>query len=145
MADYFQEMGWEELREGESPNHLLHLARLLRDYGMFQELGEDQRLPPPAAKSVVDSLEEITVSSEESQCSVCLKNFSVNEIAKKLPCKHFFHPSCILPWLSKTNSCPVCRHELQTDDESYELYRKEKIRAVQREKDIESLHDSMFS
>lgn len=45
----------------------------------------------------------------------------------------------------QTNSCPLCRHELPTDDERYELYRKEKIRAKEREKDLETLHNSMFS
>lgn len=51
---------------------------------------------------------------------------------------------CILPWLEKTNSCPLCRHELQTDDPSYERRRAERARAVQREKDLEILHNSMF-
>ena len=46
--------------------------------------------------------------------------------------------------LFKTNTCPLCRHELPTDDEEYENYKKEKKRAVEREKDIEALHNSMF-
>ena len=48
-------------------------------------------------------------------------------------------------YLFQTNSCPLCRHELPTDDEEYESYRKEKLRAKQREADIETLHNSMFS
>lgn len=45
----------------------------------------------------------------------------------------------------QTNSCPLCRHELPTDDEEYENYKKEQKRAKEREEDIRNLHDSMFS
>lgn len=47
-------------------------------------------------------------------------------------------------WL-QTNSCPLCRFELPTDDEDYEEERKEKKRAREREADIDNLHNSMFS
>lgn len=56
MADYFDEMGWRPLGEGEQPDHLLHLARLLRDYNMFEELGQPRQLPPPASKEIVEGL-----------------------------------------------------------------------------------------
>ncbi|RZF37162.1 hypothetical protein LSTR_LSTR017126 [Laodelphax striatellus] len=58
MADYFEEMGWQPLADGEAPDSLLHFARLLRDFGMFDVLGEDKKLPPPAAKEAVKNLEE---------------------------------------------------------------------------------------
>lgn len=63
MADYFHEMGWTPLAEGEQPNHMLHLARLLRDFNMFDEL-QSQELPPPASKEAVENLESVTVTNE---------------------------------------------------------------------------------
>lgn len=64
MADYFSEMSWTPLGEGETPDHLLHLARLFRDYNMFQELNtlNGEKLPPAASKDSVAALptEEIT-------------------------------------------------------------------------------------
>lgn len=147
MADYFSEMGWQELREGEQPNHLLHLARLFGDYRMFDELNalNGERLAPPASKAAVDALKNELISNNGIQCPICLKEHSAGETVKKMPCKHKFHSDCILPWLAKTNSCPLCRHELPTDDEDYEEWSKEKKRAKEREADIENLHNSMFS
>ncbi|KAL1123225.1 hypothetical protein AAG570_002312 [Ranatra chinensis] len=145
MAGYFEEMGWTELGDGETPNQLLHLARLLRDFGMFEELGEGKRLPPPASKRIVNNLPELEIKQAEESCPVCLIEFRPSDKTKVLPCDHKFHPQCILPWLAKTNTCPFCRHELETDDEQYEEYRKAKLREKQREEDIETLHNSMFS
>ncbi|KAK3930450.1 E3 ubiquitin-protein ligase RNF181 [Frankliniella fusca] len=145
MADYFQEMNCTPLGDGETPNFLLQMARLLQDFGMWEELGTKNKLPPPASKQAVAGLNVSVIQDEGNQCPVCLKNFEKGEEVKEMPCQHTFHSGCILPWLQKTNSCPLCRHELPTDDEEYENYKKEQKRAKQREEDIRNLHDSMFS
>nr|CAI5855638.1 unnamed protein product [Callosobruchus analis] len=157
MTDYFNEMGWTPLADGETPNHFLHLARLFRDYNMFEELNvlNGEKLPPPASRSVVEALPEEKIVGEgrirlprhflRLQCPVCLKDHVQGETAKKMPCKHLYHNQCIMPWLAKTNSCPLCRYELPTDDEDYEAWKAEKKRAKEREADIEHLHNSMFS
>lgn len=145
MSDYFTEMGWTPLNDGETPNHLIQMARFLRDSGMW-DLLEQQKLPPPASKAAIENLPEVKIESADAkQCPVCLKQFETGDKASLMPCRHMFHQECILPWLKKTNSCPLCRYELPTDDEEYEMYRKEKKRAVEREKDLETLHNSMFS
>ncbi|OXU24842.1 hypothetical protein TSAR_015111 [Trichomalopsis sarcophagae] len=148
MADYFDEMGWTPLGNSETPNHAMLMARFLRDTGMWELLGEHEKLPPPASKDVVKNLPEIEYKDKldkREQCPVCIRDFETGNTAKALPCEHNFHKECIEPWLEKTNSCPLCRYELPTDDEDYENYKKEKKRAAEREKDLEALHDSMFS
>ncbi|GJN29975.1 hypothetical protein PR202_gb18246 [Eleusine coracana subsp. coracana] len=81
---------------------------------------------PPAAKSAVAALPDVTVSTDMmqadggAQCAVCMDDFLLGASAKQLPCKHVFHKDCILPWLDLHSSCPVCRFELPTDDPDYQ-------------------------
>ncbi|XVF01756.1 hypothetical protein REPUB_Repub04eG0116600 [Reevesia pubescens] len=80
---------------------------------------------PPASKSAIDSLPSVKITknhlnSEFNQCAVCMDEFEEGGQAKQMPCKHLYHKDCILPWLELHNSCPVCRHELPTDDPDYE-------------------------
>lgn len=52
---------------------------------------------------------------EESQykdCPVCMDDFNVGDEVVRVPCKHVFHPDCIVPWLKTNGSCPVCRFSL---------------------------------
>ena len=39
-------------------------------------------------------------------CSICLENLSDDY---KLVCNHVFHKECITYWLTKSNTCPLCR------------------------------------
>ncbi len=45
-------------------------------------------------------------------CSVCLSQFSSEEVLIRLPCDHFFHEACISRWLLQDSSCPQCRFDL---------------------------------
>jgi hypothetical protein len=71
----------------------------------------------------LNNMDEFVVDSEfikkELQCSICLDDFKVGDKCIRLPCKgepHVFHSgsdSCsgVSPWLSRNNTCPMCRHE----------------------------------
>ncbi|WAQ97044.1 RN181-like protein [Mya arenaria] len=154
MASYFDEHDCEPLRDGEQPDHLLHMARLLLDSGLAAEwdleygrvFGDGK--VPPASKKVVEELPTRIVTpseaAEEKKCPVCIGLFDEEDEVKELPCGHRFHSPCILPWLQKVNSCPLCRHELPTDDPDYENFKKQKARAKQREFELDNLHNSMF-
>ncbi|OMO78076.1 Zinc finger, RING-type [Corchorus capsularis] len=80
---------------------------------------------PPASKSAIEALPSVKITknhlnSEFNQCAVCMDEFEEGAQAKQMPCKHLYHKDCIFPWLELHNSCPVCRHELPTDDPDYE-------------------------
>lgn len=47
-------------------------------------------------------------------CAICVIESINGDTWKILPCKHRFHPKCIDPWLSMSNTCPICRKLIQT-------------------------------
>ncbi|KAK4528426.1 hypothetical protein GAYE_SCF56G6369 [Galdieria yellowstonensis] len=87
----------------------------------------------PVSKRAIEKLKTIQFSSENvpstgSECVVCSESFQLGDEAKQLPCKHLYHSACILSWFRKHNSCPLCRHELPTDNLFYEAKRRERER-----------------
>ncbi|KAJ4953748.1 hypothetical protein NE237_030580 [Protea cynaroides] len=96
---------------------------------------------PPASKEVVAKLPIITITEEilaklgkETKCAVCTEELVLNDEMQELPCKHMFHPPCLKPWLDEHNSCPICRHELQTDDHAYESWKEQEKEAEEERK-----------
>eukprot|EP00455_Lapot_gusevi_P040622 TRINITY_DN4612_c0_g1_i2.p1 TRINITY_DN4612_c0_g1~~TRINITY_DN4612_c0_g1_i2.p1 ORF type:complete len:386 (-),score=45.48 TRINITY_DN4612_c0_g1_i2:130-1287(-) len=67
----------------------------------------------PAAVRARCGTREITVS-----CCICREDFERDSPVLRLPCSHFYHKECVMPWFEKRNTCPLCRHELPTGDPS---------------------------
>lgn len=53
----------------------------------------------------------------QSSCSVCLIDFSPDDSVRVLTCHHGFHDACIVPWLIKHNSCPMCRRAVSSGEQ----------------------------
>lgn len=96
----------------------------------------------------LDSLEKYIPSDEDLaeklECPICMRSFVVEDRMHVLPCGHAFHPECCLPWLKSHNTCPVCRHELPSDDPQWEARKQRQREEADREKELEQLHDNMF-
>ncbi len=58
--------------------------------------------------------EELEKNSDD--CAICWDHM---DAARKLPCGHLFHNSCLRSWLEQDTSCPTCRTSLKNrnDDE----------------------------
>ncbi|KAF7085669.1 hypothetical protein CFC21_089071 [Triticum aestivum] len=97
---------------------------------LFGQLAAEAEHEPPAkggraaAKAAVEGLPTVVVAVRGgAQCAVCKDGIEDGEGARRLPCAHLYHDACILPWLAIRNTCPLCRHELPTDDLEYEKWR----------------------
>lgn len=84
---------------------------------------------PPAAKRVVENLPLVDLGKEDFVvCAICKDEVVDGEMVNKLPCCHYYHGECIVPWLRIRNTCPVCRYELPTDDQDYETRNRRRWR-----------------
>lgn len=82
--------------------------------------------PPPTSKKVIEKLPVYKLEKDlNDSCPVCKDELKKGEEAMKLPCNHEFHKECLMPWLERANTCPICRKELETDDQDYEKRKKE--------------------
>jgi hypothetical protein len=50
-------------------------------------------------------------SDQGKNCTICLEDFNLGEHIRSLTCNHIYHKDCIDDWLTRNNSCPVCRQE----------------------------------
>lgn len=46
------------------------------------------------------------VLANKLECSVCFDEFTLDEEAKALPCRHHYHQGCIVPWLEMVSQAP---------------------------------------
>ncbi|PNT67941.1 E3 ubiquitin-protein ligase RNF181 [Brachypodium distachyon] len=53
-------------------------------------------------------------SSSAEGCAICLQDYKEGDELTEMPCSggHRFHRQCILEWLARRRSCPLCRHLL---------------------------------
>lgn len=66
----------------------------------------------PATKM---SAEDIAPESgEKDVCVVCQDDFQVNDLVKRLNCRHVFHAQCIDTWLERSNLCPICNGDVRS-------------------------------
>ena len=125
MGDYVSDAGMAGL-----------LDRLFRQHQSSQV---------PAGKKVLDKLPIVKFTKETAtgECAICKCDWEENDEAVDLPCHHLFHNDCIKKWFETSNLCPMCRHELPTDDPEYEEKRKERQAEQERKDQLRSSQREM--
>ncbi|GAB4861710.1 Probable E3 ubiquitin-protein ligase rhb1a [Ancistrocladus abbreviatus] len=54
-------------------------------------------------------------TEEEDVCPICLEEYDAENPKMITNCEHDFHLSCILDWMERSDSCPVCDKEMIFD------------------------------
>ncbi|KAL4500514.1 hypothetical protein ABPG72_002938 [Tetrahymena utriculariae] len=58
-----------------------------------------------------DALAEAT-----NNCSICLVEFGAQDELRLTICRHLFHSECLIAWINKNESCPLCRQSFTIAD-----------------------------
>ncbi|KAH6607848.1 hypothetical protein Trco_004161 [Trichoderma cornu-damae] len=74
---------------------------------------------PPASNEALANLDRRPVDASmldgdsKTECTICIDDMKVGDLAAFLPCKHWFHEECVVLWLKEHNTCPVCRASIE--------------------------------
>ena len=54
----------------------------------------------------------LLLPKDKQNCVICITEFQKDDTVLSLPCLHIFHKECIVNWLKKNSSCPLCKYEV---------------------------------
>mmetsp|Transcript_31211 Transcript_31211/g.57030 ORF Transcript_31211/g.57030 Transcript_31211/m.57030 type:complete len:257 (-) Transcript_31211:41-811(-) len=125
-----QQLEWEKKHnQGKfsDANTPVTFQELLAAEGMILVSGEEGR--PGMSREAQDELRVVTVK-EDDICVVCQEAMPAGSKAKAMPCGHKFHDDCLVVWIKKSNTCPVCRFdELPSEKRHFD----EDVRRIERQ------------
>lgn len=71
----------------------------------------------------LDACEESTIgesllplTNDDDFCPTCLDGYDENNPKINTQCKHHYHLSCILEWMERSNTCPICDQEMAFEE-----------------------------
>ncbi|XP_055962228.1 probable E3 ubiquitin-protein ligase RHB1A isoform X2 [Mercurialis annua] len=74
-------------------------------------------LPPSPKKPEISEASDnaVSASEEEDACPICLEEYDSQNPRFLTKCEHHFHLSCILEWMERSDTCPICDQEMVFD------------------------------
>ncbi|GMT01000.1 hypothetical protein PENTCL1PPCAC_23174 [Pristionchus entomophagus] len=102
------------------PGNLNDIFRQMR--GGFDPMASSgSRIPDEDLARLPNSKVRQSHIDDEKQCFICMDQYTqVGEPAAEMTCGHIFHTACIVPWLKRNRTCPVCRAEVISTNWKYE-------------------------
>lgn len=99
------------VRRGTSVSDLEALPEpVVSVFDLFDDDTPPQAPLPRAARDAAVGAAHVVRVPRGAACAVCLESL-VGDGAQ-LPCRHVFHHDCVVPWLERRGSCPLCRMDL---------------------------------
>ncbi|CRK42783.1 hypothetical protein BN1723_005413, partial [Verticillium longisporum] len=90
----------------------------------MMETNPPSNAAPPASEDAIGKLQRKAVDDEMlgpegmAECTICIDELKKGEEVVYLPCKHWFHDTCVVMWLKEHNTCPICRTPIEERTES---------------------------
>ncbi|XP_077097293.1 E3 ubiquitin-protein ligase RNF128a [Siphateles boraxobius] len=86
--------------------------------GLRQQNRKQKKLKAEAKKAI-GQLQVRTLRQGDQEtgpdadtCAVCIELYKAGDVLSVLTCNHFFHRSCIEPWLLEHRTCPMCKCDI---------------------------------
>jgi len=105
--DYDSNIGNSSDNDNNNSNLNNLSENLDEDSNISDGNGLDENIINSFPKTIIDDINKL----KEKQCIICLEEFKKGDEQKTVPCFHVFHSDCINKWLTKNNSCPICKTE----------------------------------
>lgn len=130
-------MGSTDVPEMMFNNGQAHFGDYILSQGAFDrfvdELMQNQEASSiiPASSERIEELHRGIVdmdwlkAQDITDCSICKEDFSDGDKYISMPCKHSFHPDCLVPWLNHNGTCPICRYSIAMGREEHERRRQQ--------------------
>ncbi|XP_057814595.2 probable E3 ubiquitin-protein ligase RHC1A [Cryptomeria japonica] len=126
IVPFLQQIHQIENQINGLPDRDYFLEPIVTAFNSFRDLAQQleriirESREAPTDREAVERLSQIIIAANhfnaEAVCPICTEPFQLGDDARQMPCHeaHIFHARCLLPWLERRNSCPICRARLLT-------------------------------
>mmetsp|Transcript_64157 Transcript_64157/g.121557 ORF Transcript_64157/g.121557 Transcript_64157/m.121557 type:complete len:433 (-) Transcript_64157:51-1349(-) len=112
----------------EGPSGMSVLVPMSAFFPLLLQQGLSASRQRGLAERALSRLPEIAITSEtlervrssnggEALCAICHEDYQIGKKLMQLPCEHMFCVDCGREWLQRSNTCPVCRNEVQEEED----------------------------